>query len=205
MLSIQNVTIKTRQPILADFNFEFQPHKVYGLIASNGSGKTTFFRFVMQLIPSVYGKYQIDGLPIGKQLQKIFYFESSNWFDDNLSGLDYLLFIKQIWGSSIDIKNLIQDWQMMDYIKLPIKKYSLGMKQRLLIGLYEVSDAKYMLMDEITNGLDEGNRDKLFSKINQLRDNNKMIIISSHYKEDLESICDYELFLENNTMVVKNA
>ncbi len=205
MLSIQNVTIKTRQPILANFNFEFQPHKVYGLIAPNGSGKTTFFRSVMQLIPSVYGKYQIDGLPIGKQLQKIFYFESSNWFDDNLSGLDYLLFIKQIWGSSIDIKNLIQDWQMIDYIKLPIKKYSLGMKQRLLIGLYEVSDAKYMLMDEITNGLDEGNRDKLFSKIKQLRDNDKMIVISSHYKEDLESICDYELFLENNTMVVKNA
>ncbi|KRN81760.1 ABC superfamily ATP binding cassette transporter, ABC protein [Pediococcus ethanolidurans] len=159
----------------------------------------------MQLIPSVKGKYQIDGLPIGKQLQKIVYFESSNWFDDNLSGLDYLLFIKQIWGSSIDIKNLIQDWQMIDYIKLPIKKYSLGMKQRLLIGLYEVSDAKYMLMDEITNGLDEGNRDKLFSKIKQLRDNDKMIVISSHYKEDLESICDYELFLENNTMVVKNA
>lgn len=79
------------------------------------------------------------------------------------------------------------------------------MKQRLLIGLYEVSDAKYMLMDEITNGLDEGNRDKLFSKIKQLRDNDKMIVISSHYKEDLESICDYELFLENNTMVVKNA
>ncbi|GEN95726.1 ATP-binding cassette domain-containing protein [Pediococcus ethanolidurans] len=205
MLSIQNVTIKTRQPILANFNFEFQPHKVYGLIASNGSGKTTFFRSVMQLIPSVKGKYQIDGLPIGKQLQKIVYFESSNWFDDNLSGLDYLLFIKQIWGSSIDIKNLIQDWQMIDYIKLPIKKYSLGMKQRLLIGLYEVSDAKYMLMDEITNGLDEGNRDKLFSKIKQLRDNDKMIVISSHYKEDLESICDYELFLENNTMVVKNA
>lgn len=205
MLSIQNVTIKTRQPILANFNFKFQPHKVYGLIAPNGSGKTTFFRSVMQLIPSVYGKYQIDGLPIGKQLQKIFYFESSNWFDDNLSGLDYLLFIKQIWGSSIDIKNLIQDWQMMDYIKLPIKKYSLGMRQRLLIGLYEVSDAKYMLMDEITNGLDEGNRDKLFSKIKQLRDNDKMIVISSHYKEDLESICDYELFLENNTMVVKNA
>lgn len=205
MLSIQNVTIKTRQPILANFNFEFQPHKVYGLIAPNGSGKTTFFRSVMQLIPSVKGKYQIDGLPIGKQLQKIVYFESSNWFDDNLSGLDYLLFIKQIWGSSIDIKNLIQDWQMIDYIKLPIKKYSLGMKQRLLIGLYEVSDAKYMLMDEITNGLDEGNRDKLFSKIKQLRDNDKMIVISSHYKEDLESICDYELFLENNTMVVKNA
>ena len=203
MLSIKNATIKTRQPILANFNFEFQSHKIYGLIAPNGSGKTTFFRSVMQLIPLVKGEYIIDDLPASKQQQKIFYFETSSWFDDNLSGWDYLLFIKQTWGSSLDVNNLIQDWQMADYIKLPIKKYSLGMKQRLLIGLYEISDAKYLLMDEITNGLDLNNRDKLFSKIKQLKDKNKMIIISSHYKEDLESICDYELFLENNTMAVK--
>lgn len=203
MLALKDVTIETRQPILNNFSFNFQLQKTYGLIAPNGSGKTTLFRSIMQLIPSTKGMYTIDKKPISTQLKRVFYFETSNWFDGNLSGWDYLLFVKSLWKSSVDVQKLVQDWQMSEYVKLPIKKYSLGMKQRLLIALYEVSDAKYLLMDEITNGLDEKNREKVFSKIRQLVDSGKMILISSHYKEDLETVCDYELFLENNTMVVK--
>lgn len=91
---------------------------------------------------------------------------------------------------------------MEDYIRLPIKKYSLGMKQKLLISLYLVSDANYLLMDEITNGLDEESRRILYTTLSQLKQQGKTIILSSHYKEDIEEFCDYLLLLKNQTMEV---
>ena len=92
----------------------------------------------------------------------LFYYESIEWLDGNLSGMDYLRLIKNIWKSGLNLGDEIDYWEMSDYIRLPIRKYSLGMKQRLVIAMYFLSQAKCWLMDEITNGLDEYYRQKFF-------------------------------------------
>ena len=200
MLEINNLTIKTRQSILTDFSQTFESGRLYGLVATNGSGKTTFFRALMGLVPTVSGSCLFDGQPLEQRKADLFYFEGSDWFDDNLSGLDYLNFIKREWRSTASVADLIDFWQMADYIRLPIRKYSLGMKQRLLIALYQVSDSKLLLMDEITNGLDEAGRQQLFTVLRGLVAGGKTIILSSHYKEDILPHCDYLLTLENQKM-----
>ena len=86
---------------------------------------------------------------------------------------------------------------MNDFIYLPIRKYSLGMKQRLLIAMYFISQAECWLMDEITNGLDEYFRTKFFNRIDELNRDNHLIILTSHYKEDLSKVCDKLLTIEN--------
>lgn len=189
MITLSNVTIKTRQTIIENIDFTFNEGKVYGIVAINGSGKTTLFRAISQLIPVNSGNITT--------LSSLFYYENIEWFDLNLSGIDYLNYIKNIWKSTQSLNDEIDFWEMNDFIYLPIRKYSLGMKQRLLIAMYFISQAECWLMDEITNGLDEYFRTKFFNRIDKLNRENHLIILTSHYKEDLSKVCDKLLTIEN--------
>ena len=189
MITLSNVTIKTRQTIIKNIDFTFNNGKIYGIVAINGSGKTTLFRAISQLIPVNSGNITTH--------PSFFYYENIEWFDLNLSGVDYLNYIKNIWKSNQSLNDEIDFWEMNDFIYLPIRKYSLGMKQRLLIAMYFISQAECWLMDEITNGLDEYFRTKFFNRIDELNRDNHLIILTSHYKEDLSKVCDKLLTIEN--------
>ena len=182
MLNLTHVTLKTRQVILQDADFTFKKGRIYGLLAINGSGKTTLFRAVSKLLPLSSGHIAVS--------PSLFYYESVEWLDGNLSGMDYLRLIKNIWKSDLNLGDEIAYWEMSDYINLPIRKYSLGMKQRLVITMYFLSQAKCWLMDEITNGLDEYYRQKFFDRLAQIDRQEQLVLLSSHYKEELMEICD---------------
>ena len=188
MITLNQVRLKTREIILKDIDFTFEKGNIYGMVAINGSGKTTLFRAISQLISLNSGKIIAPS--------SLFYYETIEWFDGNLSGIDYLLYIKNVWNSSKNLEQEIEYWEMSDYIHLPIRKYSLGMKQRLLIAMYFMSQADCWLMDEITNGLDEYYRTKFFNRITEIH-SQQLIIISSHYKEELMNVCDKIVKIEN--------
>ena len=182
MINLTHVTLKTRQVILQDADFTFKKGRIYGILAINGSGKTTLFRAMSKLLP--LGSGHIAASP------SLFYYESVEWLDGNLSGMDYLRLIKNIWKSDLNLGDEIDYWEMSDYINLPIRKYSLGMKQRLVIAMYFLSQAKCWLMDEVTNGLDEYYRQKFFDRLAQINRQEQLVLLSSHYKEELVEICD---------------
>ena len=182
MITLTHVTLKTRQVILQDVDFTFKKGRIYGLLAINGSGKTTLFRAMSKLLPLSSGHIAVS--------PSLFYYESVEWLDGNLSGMDYLRLIKNIWKSNLNLGDEIAYWEMADYINLPIRKYSLGMKQRLVIAMYFLSQAKCWLMDEITNGLDEYYRQKFFDRLAQIDRKEQLVLLSSHYKEELMEICD---------------
>ena len=182
MLTLTHVILKTRQVILQDVDFTFEKGRIYGLLAINGSGKTTLFRAMSKLLPLSSGHIAVS--------PSLFYYESVEWLDGNLSGMDYLRLIKNIWKSDLNLGDEIAYWEMSDYINLPIRKYSLGMKQRLVIAMYFFSQAKCWLMDEITNGLDEYYRQKFFDRLAQIDRKEQLVLLSSHYKEELMEICD---------------
>ena len=188
MITLNQVRLKTREMILKDIDFTFQKGNIYGMVAINGSGKTTLFRAISQLISVNSGKIIAPS--------SLFYYETIEWFDGNLSGMDYLLYIKNVWNSSQNLEHEIEYWEMADYIHLPIRKYSLGMKQRLLIAMYFMSQADCWLMDEITNGLDEYYRTKFFNRLKEIQ-TQQLMIISSHYKEELMDVCDKIVKIEN--------
>ena len=188
MITLNQVRLKTREMILKDIDFTFEKENIYGMVAINGSGKTTLFRAISQLISVNSGKIIAPS--------SLFYYETIEWFDGNLSGIDYLLYVKNVWNSSQNLEHEIEYWEMADYIHLPIRKYSLGMKQRLLIAMYFMSQADCWLMDEITNGLDEYYRTKFFNRLKEIQ-TQQLMIISSHYKEELMDVCDKIVKIEN--------
>lgn len=176
---IKNLEIKKRIELFSELNIEFIKGNLYYIMAPNGSGKTTLFKTIMGLNTQESGTIEIDDDSI------LFYFESSNIFDLNLSGKDYLNYIKAMWDSQLDIKVMIDFWNMADWIELPIKKYSLGMKQKLLISCYYISSSDIWLLDEPSNGLDDESRYKLI-KLLESEKENKIIICVSHNIQDLD-------------------
>ena len=188
MITLNQVRLKTREMILKDIDFTFEKGNIYGMVAINGSGKTTLFRAISQLISVNSGKIIAPS--------SLFYYETIEWLDGNLSGIDYLLYVKNVWNSSQNLEHEIEYWEMSDYIHLPIRKYSLGMKQRLLIAMYFMRQADCWLMDEITNGLDEYYRTKFFNRLKEIQ-TQQLMIISSHYKEELMDVCDKIVKIEN--------
>ena len=86
MITLNQVRLKTREMILKDIDFTFEKGNIYRMVAINGFGKTTLFRAISRLI-SVNSGHIIDP-------SSLFYDETIEWFDGNLSGIDYLLYIK---------------------------------------------------------------------------------------------------------------
>ena len=153
MIKVENLTITSRQPILKAFSFNFEKDNIYQIMAENGAGKSTFLRALTQLV-KYEGRIVYDNKSYKQSKEKVFFFEDNSWFSDDLNSLDYLDLTKKLWHSTHSITKEIEFWGIDEFRKLPIKKYSLGMKQKLIIAMYFVSDAPYLLMDEITNGLD---------------------------------------------------
>ena len=195
MLELINVSLKTRVKILDKTNYYFNSNTIYGLVAPNGSGKTTLFRAISGLYPIKQGSIKYEGKSLDNQKEKMFYLESIDWLDHHLSGKDYLFFVKGAWNSLLSMDQIIQQFNLSEFIDVPIRKYSSGMKQRLLIALYFMSDAELWLMDEITNALDEESRLEFFALLRLACQKEKIIIISSHYQSELEKICDRVLLL----------
>ena len=201
MLTVQNLSLKTRQPILHDFSYQFAPGQFYQIAAENGSGKTSFLRAVTDLIPTSSGKVLLDGKPYAKNKRKLFFFESNEWLNANLTSLDYLKFVKSQWHSNVDLDQELDLLGVREYVRVPIKKYSLGMKQKLIVAMYLVSDAEYYLMDEITNGLDEESRTVLYERLNdEVTQRNKCIILTSHYSSEIKVNNLHRLVLHKQTM-----
>lgn len=201
MITANEVRISTRSELLHNFSFDFRDGNIYLITAENGSGKTTLLRTMVGLIHVKKGTFLIDGAKFKDKKLQTFYWESSDWFNDQLTGADYLKFVYKQWHSKQNVAKVIQFWGMGDYVNLPIKKYSLGMKQRLIIALYETSDAKNLLMDEISNGLDSDDRELLYSRLRILADNGKCIIITSHYRDEIADYIDCQLAFDSGTLV----
>lgn len=209
MLEISELDLVTRETLLYGANMVLEEATVYGLSARNGSGKTTLLRTISGLRPEPQGSISIQEnnqkLPISEFKKQLFYFETVEWFDHHISGLDYLKFIKSSWKNhTVSIEEVITYWEMDNYIKMPIKKYSLGMKQKLLLAMYSVSGASYWLLDEPTIGLDTNSVRKFEMYLLEAKKKGICILFSSHQNDSLYAVCDYIYEMEDRTLNLIN-
>ena len=167
--------------------------KVYGLCGTNGSGKTMLIRAISGLIVPDSGEIIIDGKVLHKDIsfppnvglviENMTLLPGYNAFDN----LKLLADIKKI-ATDSDIKNALERVGLHSNLK--VKKFSLGMKQRLNIAQAIFEKQNIILLDEPTNALDSDGVQLIYDIIREEKKRGAVVIIATHHEEDLKELCD---------------
>lgn len=199
-MKITNITKKYKDnTVLDNLNFSFNSSHIVGLIGKNGVGKTTIMKTMNGNIVDFKGEVDLD------QNKKIGYLIEHPKLYQDLSGLKNLKSFSNILGVKFDedyANKIIKAFDMEDYINKKVKKYSLGMKQKLAIAVSLINKPHYLIFDEPTNGMDPDGSIDVLNTIKDLTSKfNMKVLISSHKLEDIELICDRAVFLRNGKLV----
>ena len=197
VLEIKNLT-KTygKRKIIDNISLEIKEGEIYGFLGPNGSGKTTTIKMILRLIEKDSGTIKVKGYDNKKEFEKAMEYigaivENPDMYN-YMSGLDNLKLHARL--RNVDSKRIYEVLELVglkDRAKEKVKKYSLGMKQRLGLALTLLHKPKVLILDEPTNGLDPAG-------IKQLRDILKEIahkegvavFVSSHILSEMQQMCD---------------
>lgn len=210
MIQLQNVTKRIKEnTVLDNVSYTFKSGFVYGLYGQNGSGKTMLLRAISGLINLDSGSVFIDG---EKLHDKIEFPPETGIVIENMEllpecsakkNLKMLAKIKNIADEKDIIFSLERVGLDPDSDK-KVKKFSLGMKQRLNIAQAIFENQKIILLDEPTNALDEEAVQLIYKIIREEKSRGATIIVATHHKEDLKEVCDVILKIAEGKIVEEN-
>lgn len=210
MIQLQNVTKRIKEnTVLDNVSYTFKSGFVYGLYGQNGSEKTMLLRAISGLINLDSGSIFIDG---EKLHDKIEFPPETGIVIENMEllpecsakrNLQMLAKIKNIADEKDIIFSLERVGLDPDSDK-KVKKFSLGMKQRLNIAQAIFENQKIILLDEPTNALDEDAVQLIYKIIREEKSRGATIIVATHHKEDLKEVCDVILKIAEGKIVEEN-
>ena len=210
MIQLQNVTKRIKEnTVLDNVSYTFKSGFVYGLYGQNGSGKTMLLRAISGLINLDSGSIFIDG---EKLHDKIEFPPETGIVIENMEllpecsakrNIQMLAKIKNIADEKDIIFSLERVGLDPDSDK-KVKKFSLGMKQRLNIAQAIFENQKIILLDEPTNALDEDAVQLIYKIIREEKSRGATIIVATHHKEDLKEVCDVILKIAEGKIVDEN-
>ena len=189
-----NLTIKKTE-ILKKINISFEKGKIHGLIGRNGSGKTMLMKCICGFIKPTEGEIIVNGKRIRKDCDfpdSVGIIIETPGFIPYYSGYKNLKLLadlnKKI--SKEQIKSAMNQVGLDPDLKLHVKKYSLGMRQRLGLAQAIMENPDILILDEPMNGLDNDGVNDMRKYLLNLKEQGKTIIIASHSTEDIEILCD---------------
>lgn len=208
-LEITGLSVKYGEKVvLNEVSFHIEKGQIIGLVAPNGTGKTTLFNAIMRFIPIQSGKIAVDGTTytgsskdVLKLHQKITFFPDQGDLLSNFSGREHIQMYADIWSpEKKETKDIISLLDMEGYVDRKTHTYSLGMKQRLCFAMMIAANTPVMLMDEVMNGLDPENVSLVSSVLLKLKEEGKIIMVSSHLLDNLDEYADKVFFLKEGVI-----
>lgn len=200
--------------ILDDVSFKLEQGEIIGLVAPNGTGKTTLLHILMNFLRPDEGEVSIEvddkiynytseknEVEMRKHIS--FLPELEHLYMD-LSGRDHLEYYARLWTGAIDnVEHVINRLQISSYVDTKVRTYSLGMRQRLAFAMMLCADTPIMLMDEVMNGLDPDNVLLITNILLELKEKNKIIIIASHLLDNLDIYVDQVMFIKDSEVILR--
>ena len=204
IIEIQNVSkiFNKKKKALDNISLSIKKNELFGLLGINGAGKKTLINILTGLIKKTSGKIYVNGLDIDKRMWKIKRMINCS---PQETALAPNLTVKQnieFFASVYDIKDLTEADHIVDKFKLrPIydqkaKTLSGGWQRKLSIAIALITGAQILFLDEPTLGLDVFSRRELWDIILELKQD-RTIILTSHYLQEIEALCDRVAVLSN--------
>lgn len=191
--------------ILQDINLTLESGNVYGFVGRNGSGKTMLFRALSGLMnidsgEIRYGKQVLRrDIPVLPKLGIVL--ENAGLYPE-FTGFRNLQLLAKLNGtaSDADITRAIERVGLDPRDKRPFRKYSLGMKQRIVIAQAIMERPEVLMLDEPTNALDEGGVEEIRTIITEERARGALVLLASHSKEDIALLADTVYHMEQGRL-----
>lgn len=208
VLTVEHITKKIgTKLILDDVSFTIKESEIVGFIGPNGAGKTTTFKIITNLLFADKGMITVCDHDLSKQRELALACMSSiieaPSLYINMSGLENLSLVARLRKIKKESINEIID--LIDIgaaINNSVRTYSLGMKQRLMLGMCLLPKPRLLLLDEPTNGLDPTGSLEFRNTIkNYAREHKTAVLISSHLLHDLQQTCDRFIFIKEGKII----
>lgn len=193
-------------------SFSVEKGQIYGLLGPNGAGKTTTLRLLSGMMKPTGGTARISGFDVTTDPQAvkrvIGFLTANTGLYQRLNPRELLVYFAQL--HDMDAKSAdaradhLIDWlKMHDFVHLPCGALSTGQKQRVNIARTLVADPPVLILDEPTLGLDVLSNRLILSFIERERDAGKTIVLSTHYLDEAEDLCDRIGLLHRGRLVAE--
>lgn len=211
MIKVENVSLTIKKSeILKSISVHFEKGKIHGLIGRNGSGKTMLMKCICGFVKPTEGVICVAGKQIGKECdfpENVGIIIETPGFIPYYSGYKNLKLLAELNRKITveQVKNSMKQVGLDPELKRHVKKYSLGMRQRLGLAQAIMENPDLLILDEPMNGLDKEGVADMRKYLLELKEQGKTILIASHSAEDIEILCDTVCEMDKGAMTnIKN-
>lgn len=186
-------------------SFEVAQGEIFGLLGPNGAGKTTTLEIIETLRKKTSGTVHVDGINIDEHPQAIkqiigVQLQAAGFYH-NLNLKELIRLFAGLYNVAVDPLELLRSVNLEDKIKNKFKELSGGQKQRFSIATTIINKPKVIFLDEPTTGLDPQARRNLWELILQLRSQGATVIITTHYMDEAEALCDRVAIVDSGKII----
>lgn len=199
--------------VLKNISFEIKKGTVYGFLGQNGAGKTTTMNILTGLIDYNGGEIYVDGRDFKENrfelIKKIGYLTENPVFYNYMNAYEYLSFLGEISGYKHEkiksrTEELLEMVKLKDAANRKVGGYSRGMKQRLGVAIAMFNHPEILFLDEPTSALDPGGRADMMDLIEELKEKDITVFLSTHILSDVERVCDEVSILHQGKIILSD-
>ena len=186
-------------------SFDVFEGEIFGLLGPNGAGKSTTLEIIETLRTKTSGSITVDGLDLDKNpgdIKKIIGVQlQSSGFYPGLNLLELVSLFAGLYNKEVNAMELLKKVNLQDKAKSKSKELSGGQKQRFSIATTLINQPKIIFLDEPTTGLDPQARRNLWELIKEIRNNGTTVIITTHYMDEAEQLCDRIAIMDEGRII----
>jgi len=190
-------------------SFDVYDGEIFGLLGPNGAGKSTSLEIIETLRDKTSGKILVNGFDLDKapnEIKKIIGVQlQTSGFYPNLNLVQLIDLFAGLYNRDIDALTLLDRVNLREKAKAKVKELSGGQKQRFSIATTLINDPKIIFLDEPTTGLDPQARRNLWDLIRDIRNKGTTVIITTHYMDEAEYLCDRVAIIDSGNIVALNS
>lgn len=191
-------------------DFTIAPGECFGFLGPNGAGKTTVMRIISCFLPPSSGTVTVFGRDVIREPSaikaRLGVMPQDDNLDPDLSVFENLIVYARYFDipkkKAIPVADeLLAFVELQDRGRMNIKELSGGMKRRLLLARSLVNSPEILILDEPTTGLDPHSRRAVWEKLNKLKFNNTTLLLTTHYMEEAERLCDRVAIMDSGHII----
>ena len=186
-------------------SFDVYEGEIFGLLGPNGAGKSTTLEIIETLRTKTSGKIFVDGLDLDKDasaIKKIIGVQlQTSGFYPGLNLVELIKLFGGLYNRPVNPMELLKKVNLVDKAKNKSKELSGGQRQRFSIATTLINNPKIIFLDEPTTGLDPQARRNLWDLIREIRDNGTTVIITTHYMDEAEQLCDRIAIMDEGRII----